>query len=628
MNKNKKKQMKQLKRQEATVKFIHAIWQVLKKFLTRHLQLILVIIITLMVAIIPNIVYAQVITLSPLERVNWITSSATYFDFFSFAKSQLFVQVTALVFSLFIFGLVTKIIKFKWMKVFIPVIVYVLFVIISTVFSEDLIISTRGFVEMHQGLWVLLSYSTLILIMPSIVTQKIHVKLILSGFLFVGLMQAIIGGMQYFGYDPFKQEWGQLLMLPSQFESLRSVLEFKFPDFNIYGTLYNTNFVGSFAALLIPVSFGLYFYSTKWYYKMMSLIFTGLMIFVGYGSNSRAGLLGIGASLVLILLLFIKSYLKKPFIMIIPFLTILIIGFALNSVTEGKVLKEIQSLNLFEALSTTTQRIDERFMYETIDVEGYNLIIETNEFDLSIQKFNDTFMFFNGNQQLIPFNYENGVYASLSEEYEDIVLEEVVTVSNLYILSIRDDKMLIQDNKESLLIYSFAGKFIDPGDVEFVKWMQGYETLFTNRVYIWSRSIPILKDTLLIGLGPDMYITAFPQDDFLAEINDVGWKNVIVDKPHNMYLQIAINTGVVSLVAMLILWSWYIIESFKLYGLKELKSFESIMGVSVSLSVVAYLVTGMFNDQIISVAPLFYILTGLGLALNQINLRIKKDDFN
>ena len=37
----------------------------------------------------------------------------------------------------------------------------------------------------------------------------------------------------------------------------------------------------------------------------------------------------------------------------------------------------------------------------------------------------------------------------------------------------------------------------------------------SKRVYIWSRSIPILKDCLLLGFGPDTYSIVFPSYNFV-----------------------------------------------------------------------------------------------------------------
>lgn len=79
--------------------------------------------------------------------------------------------------------------------------------------------------------------------------------------------------------------------------------------------------------------------------------------------------------------------------------------------------------------------------------------------------------------------------------------------------------------------------------------MEPYGSLFSDRVLIASHSIPLLKDTVLIGDGSGMYATVFPNDDLTLRMNGMG-QNTIVDKPHNMYLQIGTDAGMVGLLAL------------------------------------------------------------------------------
>ena len=98
-----------------------------------------------------------------------------------------------------------------------------------------------------------------------------------------------------------------------------------------------------------------------------------------------------------------------------------------------------------------------------------------------------------------------------------------------------------------------------------------------------------------------------------------------VDKPHNMYIQIAINTGVLSLIAFLALVFSYILSSFKLYFNRKIYSgFMDVAGLGILMAVIVYLFTGLSNDSIVSVAPVFWILLGSGLAVNH-KLTIEKD---
>jgi hypothetical protein len=69
----------------------------------------------------------------------------------------------------------------------------------------------------------------------------------------------------------------------------------------------------------------------------------------------------------------------------------------------------------------------------------------------------------------------------------------------------------------------------------------------------------MLKDTVLIGHGPDTYVLEFPQHDYVGKLNSFSSHRMIVDKPHNMYLQIGINTGLISLIGLLALYLMYFV---------------------------------------------------------------------
>ena len=115
-------------------------------------------------------------------------------------------------------------------------------------------------------------------------------------------------------------------------------------------------------------------------------------------------------------------------------------------------------------------------------------------------------------------------------------------------------------------------------------------------------------------------VLVFPQEDYVGRFNvgTDGVIDIVIDKPHNMYLQTAINTGVISLLALITIWGIYLIDSFKIYIKGNMESFTEYMGAAVFLSITAYLAAGIFNDSVVSVAPLFWILLGTGIGINRI----------
>ena len=91
---------------------------------------------------------------------------------------------------------------------------------------------------------------------------------------------------------------------------------------------------------------------------------------------------------------------------------------------------------------------------------------------------------------------------------------------------------------------------------------------------------------------------------------------MIIDKVHNLYLAIFINNGGLALLGFLIMLGAYLVQSFKLYALKGYYENKEILGIATTLAVVGYLGAGVFNDSVVSVAPIFWILLGAGMSVN------------
>ena len=82
--------------------------------------------------------------------------------------------------------------------------------------------------------------------------------------------------------------------------------------------------------------------------------------------------------------------------------------------------------------------------------------------------------------------------------------------------------------------------------------LKGKELIGSMRGYIWSRTIPILPHYLVLGAGPDCFLYEFPQDDVLGKLYAYGTGSIVVDKPHNLYLQIFVNEGGIALLGIFV----------------------------------------------------------------------------
>lgn len=116
-----------------------------------------------------------------------------------------------------------------------------------------------------------------------------------------------------------------------------------------------------------------------------------------------------------------------------------------------------------------------------------------------------------------------------------------------------------------------------------------------NRAFIWGHTLPLLKSHWLWGSGPGVFALQFPQG--LPKAVEI-FGNAIIDRPHNIYLQVWHATGLLSLVC----WGLIVVAFFR-----KCKDNAKRMGV------MGFLVAGLFTDSVVSVTPYFLVMLGSGL---------------
>jgi len=153
---------------------------------------------------------------------------------------------------------------------------------------------------------------------------------------------------------------------------------------------------------------------------------------------------------------------------------------------------------------------------------------------------------------------------------------------------------------------------IENGDVSGEKriWYgEGFTTLGSGRGYIWYKTFGMMKDTLVVGNGPDTYVMKFPHADAFKENF-----NKITDKPHNLYLQIGINQGLIALLAFLFLNSYAFWKFCRQIDFKFSSRLDQIL-LMLDASIFGYLMTSIFNDSVVSVAPTYWAMLGIFLSI-------------
>lgn len=571
------------------------------------------------VAFVPIIVFFKQLPLDDVSKQFWPTDNNS--DFFSYYKS-IFIMVSAAgAILLFLFKSYQQGINFKKVNIYIPVAVYSFFVILSAVLSKYPSVSANGFADRYEGAYVLLSYMVLLLATVNFLNGEKQIRIFL-GLLFVSAaIIGLIGLFQFFGLDLFKSMFGKLLILPSKYHNLAETMSFQFNKYTIYSTLYNTNFVGSYMAMLFPITLISFLMVKKRLVKISLGVLTVILFMNWVGCRSRAGYVGGALALIVAIIFLRKEILKKIKLAIAVVGAFVIIFFIMNAVSDGALAGRIlpQIGNNASSQSTEkgqpTQQI-KPFGFEDIKLDSKKVSIIGSIETLSLVLEENQVHFLATDGSDLNFNSgEDGKMSFLDSRYEGISIIKDQK-QNLFRIIVGAKQVLLFVDKNGFKIVGQKGKLIDRLENVEKFGFEGNETLGSSRGYIWSRSIPLLKHYLFVGSGPDTYAFVFPQFDVVGKLKAFDKVSEIVDKPHNMYLQIGINTGVVSLIAIIALFAMYLVSCIKLYIRCKFTNMYEVIGVAIFAAVSGYLGAAFFNDSLVSVAPVFWVLLGLGISCN------------
>lgn len=506
----------------------------------------------------------------------------------------------------------------------------------SSLFSEYKKIAFWGIFDRAEGFITIACYILIFIYSIYTFNSTKNYRCLYIPIAIVVFINGFLGLFQFFGHDLIKTSLGQIFANINP-NSITTLVD----SGSLYGTLYHYNFVGSFAAIVIPVLIGSLFYEDDIFLKLILIAAIGNGFWLLLGSTSRAGLIGFGASILFAIIIFWKILLSHLKPVIITVVSILVIIIGVNFATGGQVLRRLPTL-FSDAVSIfkNTSDFDYRDHTPIRDVQHNDdgsIQVTLQNHQINISYTDGQYIFTDENNSII--NYDKTTNTKDKTKLFTTTDERFANISfryGPYLTKTKDDGLLLNLNnkpafmfrlKDDNTIHMINGnskediELDNPETIGFV----GKEKLASSRGYIWSRTLPMLKDCLLLGKGPDTFVFNFPQNDLIGKLYAYDSATEIVDKPHDLYLQIATSNGLIALLAFLGIIIIYIADSIKLYALKTKFTESEIVGISTFLGVIGYLFAGIFNDSLISVAPVFWIVFGVGIAINYINRSKNKE---
>lgn len=499
---------------------------------------------------------------------------------------------------------------------------YLTLIICSMLLSEYKDLSFFGALQRFEGGLVLISYLVLFWMSVVFLNRKVHVS-VLSNFIITSASIVVfLGFLQVAQIDFYKFEWfNQWVYL---FEAEKGNLVHANEKIKqIFATLYNTNYYGTYVALVFPFFLGLYHISDKLFKKFLSLILIVITWSSIFGSESRTAFLGalfglIGMSFWAFLR---KVQIRKILVcfMMIP------IGFMLTTIFIGDSF--LSRFNMINPINEKAMLYESRSKVNDLSFLKQEVLISI---DKNIVRF-----IWKDNNFVIKNDLNVELKASLDSDKKRMVFQDVGDGKYSYKLLHINENLLINvklnnihfdlyaDDKGIFLISPQATKF-NYEETAKVFGFKNNQHFGAFRGHIWSRTIPLLCDTILFGHGPDTFIAYYPQKDWTSLLNNFG-SVLIIDKPHNYYLQVAHDTGIISLVILLILFASYLLKSLSFIRAKFKFSDYYWYNAMFMTSISCYLFALIFNDSVVYIAPVFWVILGAGCAVIKIASSHKTD---
>ena len=462
---------------------------------------------------------------------------------------------------------------------------------LSLVMSEYKSVSLLGAYITGEGTLHWLSYIIIYFYTSFYITRDSFEKLGKWMF-FASIFLFFVGLCAYLGYSLFEAEWYLKLIKPVEMKALEFVDLFA-GQFSTF--LGNPNHIGSYVALVLPMFM---IFPFKWNKKNIlywTPIWTLFVILVF--SRSSAGLLGTLVSILIwsVFLLKTGAFKVKRHGVMLTGLCVLYLSVSLIA-GGGSISDEIAGLNTLNASKNITSKLS------GISATPNTITFDYLSYEISIKRISNEIEFHLNDvaQDLRPVVIDDrSGYQILNDELGNITF--YLVDASLMELHFDNHMFFMVNTPDSLVLTTMR---LEPVYLEEIPsfGFKGYEKFASSRGYIWSRSLPLLKDTLMLGKGADTYALYFPQYDVVGKIIGFDRYNHAVDKPHNMYLMMAFSFGVTALA----LFVFSIMNM--VYSTGSQNGFN--IGFMTFAMLSGILTTWLFNDSMTLYAFVFWVLLG------------------
>lgn len=514
--------------------------------------------------------------------------------------------------------------------------VFAIGTVLSTVFSQYRENALEGSPTVGEGLWALLGYIVLVYAFYNYFANSYAFEMAKKAIVVLSGITIVLTMVEWF-YKPLL-EIGlvQALVAPAKYQGIVSSMEASVFKSSISLTFYNPGYFGGFVCLLIPFVVGFFLQAKEIKERVLhAVLMIGLLFGVVVANTTTSLYIAILEIVLLVVLHMIsKSSEKtasknpKPTVKILNAKNLLhsllliilaVVAIAISGIITGNSIFGIFS----NANSASNKVVEERFEIEDVQLDGNRVILTGKEECLVIRYEDAQLKFFGGNgEALTPIYRENDV-AFVEPAYENVTVA-IRSMgegdSNVHLILQVDagyqstiDFYLLQTG-----VFAGVGQngtvLTDIGDAGTPEALKSFYGKFTGRGYAWVNSLPILKETWLIGKGPGNFAYYFKQFDYAGLLDTHKSIRQIIDKPHSAYIQYATELGWPAMIAFFGIFVGALVKAARCFIKNKKRAIENPIYIGAFVAVIGFLICSLINDSMITVTPVACMIVGLLLA--------------
>ena len=506
--------------------------------------------------------------------------------------------------------------------------VMTLFSALSFAFSAEKEVAWLGVFTEYEGFLAMISYVVVFMFGLYYLRKTDCAEFFKHFVIVVSIITGVLCCIELFWKPILEFRFVQHLISPEKYTALAESIESRYFTGQSALLFNNPGFLGGFAALMLPIDVALAAEAKTKFYRAARIAASALICVALYGSDSKAAWVSLLVTVPLMSFFMIRNTKdrKKTSVVIGITLVAAFAAFALAGIGVRATLSEEETKNTTSAGESKLFKLDKAelkdgVLYFTSGEDTLVCSVDGDlfyEYDTSLvdeTEYVDCIVIKDGEGRTLgrqPSRFDNDrVELHLTGVAPSDPRFDMITVATegqmVYFCFGYEGPAQFAMFEEGFK--SFAQEDILE-DMIPQPAVTGFESLYgfgTGRGYIWVQSLPVMKDSLLLGKGCGNFAFNFRQNELVGLLNTHGSMKYVIDRPHNWYIQVFVSNGLPFLLAMLALFALIVIRGIRLAIRKEIGAFE----LGLLAGGVTFMITGLINDSCITVNPLFWLVLGL-----------------